>query len=97
MATVDHDEGGLLRRDAGGCLGSSRQAGIFNADQGSQFTGAGFTAVLAYNGVAISMDGKVAWRENVLVDRLCRSNRHEQMYLWAYDTVTDAQLDRPIS
>src|SRR5258708_31220770 len=34
---------------------------IFNTDQGSQFTGAAFTAVLAGNGIAISMDGKGAW------------------------------------
>jgi len=37
---------------------------IFNTDQGSQFTGAAFTGVLANNGIAISMDGKGAWRDN---------------------------------
>jgi putative transposase len=42
---------------------------IFNTDQGSQFTGAAFTGVLASNGIAISMDGKGAWRDNVFVDR----------------------------
>jgi putative transposase len=40
---------------------------IFNTDQGSQFTGAAFTGVLAGNGIAISMDGKGAWRDNVFV------------------------------
>ena len=43
---------------------------IFNTDQGSQFTSAGFIAVLTKNNVAISMDGKGAWRDNVFVERL---------------------------
>jgi putative transposase len=43
---------------------------IFNTDQGSQFTGSAFTGVLASNGIAISMDGKGAWRDNVFVERL---------------------------
>ncbi len=43
---------------------------IFNTDQGSQFTGAAFTGALANNGIAISMDGKGAWRDNVFVERL---------------------------
>jgi putative transposase len=47
---------------------------IFNTDQGSQFTGQAFTGVLADNGIAISMDGKGAWRDNVFVERLWRSN-----------------------
>ena len=38
---------------------------IFNTDQGSQFTGAAFTGVLIKNGIAISMDGKGAWRDNI--------------------------------
>ena len=46
---------------------------IFNTDQGSQFTGAAFTGVLANNDIAISMDGKGAWRDNVFVERLWRS------------------------
>ena len=45
---------------------------IFNTDQGSQFTGSAFTGVLASNGIAISMDGKGAWRDNVFVERLWR-------------------------
>src|SRR5208337_3269174 len=46
---------------------------IFNTDQGSQFTSAAFTGVLMKNGVAISMDGKGSWRDNVFVERLWRS------------------------
>jgi len=54
---------------------------IFNTDQGSQFTG-----VLASNGIAISMDGKGAWRDNVFVERLWRSVKYEEVYLHAYDS-----------
>jgi putative transposase len=43
---------------------------IFNTDLGSQFTGAAFTGALADNGIATSMDGKGAWRDNVFVERL---------------------------
>jgi putative transposase len=43
---------------------------IFNTDQGSQFTSAAFTDLLVENRIAISMDGKGAWRDNVFVERL---------------------------
>ena len=59
---------------------------IFNTDQGSQFTGSAFTGLLADNGIAISMDGKGAWRDNVFVERLWRSVKYEEVYLRAYDT-----------
>jgi len=52
---------------------------IFNTDQGSQFTGSAFTGVLANNGIAISMDGKGAWRDNVFVERLWRSVKYEEV------------------
>jgi putative transposase len=64
---------------------------IFNTDQGSQFTGAAFTGALANNGIAISMDGKGAWRDNVFVERLWRSVKYEEVYLRAYDSVSDAR------
>ena len=64
---------------------------IFNTDQGSQFTSAAFTAVLTKNEVAISMDGKGAWRDNVFVERLWRSVKYEEVYLKAYDTVSEAR------
>jgi putative transposase len=64
---------------------------IFNTDQGSQFTGAAFTGVLASNGIAISMDGKGAWRDNVFVERLWRSVKYEEVYLRAYETVGEAR------
>ena len=65
---------------------------IFNTDQGSQFTGAAFTAVLAGHGIAISMDGKGAWRDNVFVERLWRSVKYEEVYLRAYESVSEARI-----
>ena len=65
--------------------------GIFNTDQGSQFTGTAFTGALAGNGIAISMDGKGAWRDNVFVERLWRTVKYEEVYLKAYDSVTEAR------
>ena len=64
---------------------------IFNTDQGSQFTGLAFTGVLADNGITISMDGKGAWRDNVFVERLWRSVKYEEVYLRAYDSVSEAR------
>jgi putative transposase len=64
---------------------------IFNTDQGSQFTGAAFTGVLHRNDIAISMDGKGAWRDNVFVERLWRSIKYEEVYLRAYDSVGEAR------
>ena len=64
---------------------------IFNTDQGRQFTGAAFTGVLPDNGIAISMDGKGAWRDNVFVERLWRTVKYEEVYLRAYDSVGEAR------
>jgi putative transposase len=64
---------------------------ILNTDQGSQFTGAAFTGVLIKNGIAVSMDGKGALRDNVFVERLWRSVKYEEVYLRAYEGVSDAR------
>ena len=64
---------------------------IFNTDQGSQFTSEAFTGVLTRNKIAISMDGKGAWRDNIFVERLWRSVKYEEVYLKAYDTVAEAR------
>ena len=50
-----------------------------------------FTDVLLKHGVAISMDGKGAWRDNVFVERLWRSVKYEEVYLKAYDSVAEAR------
>jgi putative transposase len=65
--------------------------GIFNTDQGSQFTSRAFTGLLSHHGIAISMDGKGAWRDNVFVERLWRSVKYEEVYLKAYSSVAEAR------
>ena len=57
---------------------------IFNTDQGSQFTSAAFTGTLAAAGVRISMDGRGRWMDNVFIERLWRSLKHEDVYLKGY-------------
>ena len=64
---------------------------IFNTDQGSQFTSAAFTGLLLATKIAISMDGKGAWRDNVFVERLWRSVKYEEVYLKAYGSVAEAR------
>jgi putative transposase len=67
------------------------QPEIVNTDQGSQFTSHDFTSVLLKNEIAISMDGRGAWRDNVFVERLWRSVKYEEVYLKAYDSVAGAR------
>ena len=65
---------------------------IFNTDQGSQFTSAAFTGALAANGIAISMDGRGRWMDNVFIERLWRSLKHEDAYLKGYADGLEARL-----
>ena len=65
--------------------------GIFNTDQGTQFTSVAVTGLLQEQKIAISMDGRGAWRDNVFVERLWRSVKYEEVYLRAYDSVSDAR------
>lgn len=58
---------------------------IFNTDQGCQFTSEAFTGVLKAHDIAISMDGKGRWVDNVFVERLWRSVKYEDVYLNAYE------------
>jgi putative transposase len=64
---------------------------IFNTDQGSQFTSIDFIKVVQGAGIAISMDGKGAWRDNVFVERLWRTIKYEEVYLHAYESVPEAR------
>jgi putative transposase len=64
---------------------------IFNTDQGSQFTCEAFTDVLHKHDIKVSMDGKGAWRDNVFIERLWRTVKYEEVYLRAYDSVSDAR------
>jgi len=84
-------EAGSASRALEDALARHGKPGTFNTDQGSQFTGAAFTGVLTRNGIAISMDGKGAWRDNVFVERLWRSVKYEEVYLHAYDSVSEAR------
>lgn len=64
---------------------------IFNTDQGCQFTSLEFTGLLKDNSIQISMDGKGCWRDNVFVERLWKSVKYEEVYLHAYDSVSEAK------
>jgi putative transposase len=64
---------------------------IFNTDQGAQFTSDAFTNVLNDAGIRISMDGKGRWIDNVFIERLWRSLKHEEVYLKAYEDVAAAR------
>jgi putative transposase len=64
---------------------------IFNTDQGSQFTSEAFTGRLKEEGIAISMDGKGRWCDNVFVERFWKSIKYEHVYLHAYESVLEAR------
>ena len=90
------------RHDSAFCLGAVEaviarygRPAIFNTDQGAQFTSADFTGLLKDHGIAISMDGKGCWRDNIFVERLWRSLKYESVsvatagigrYLTLYNT-----------
>jgi putative transposase len=62
---------------------------IFNTDQGSQYTGNGFTGVLKEHGIRISMDGKGRAMDNIFIERLWRSVKYEEVYLKEYSNVKE--------
>jgi len=64
---------------------------IVNTDQGSQFTADEFVQAVKNNDCKLSMDGRGAWRDNVIVERLWKSVKYERVYLYAYDSVTEAR------
>jgi putative transposase len=87
-----------ITMDTGFCIDAVEQAlerhgppGIFNTDQGSQFTSEAFTGLLKDNGVRISMDGRGSWKDNVFVERLSKSVKYEEVYLKAYESVSEAR------
>jgi putative transposase len=65
---------------------------IFNTDQGSQFTSTSFTGTLERAGIQISMDGRGRWMDNVFIERLWRSLKHEDVYLKGYADGREARL-----
>ena len=85
--------------DSGFCVDCLEQAlqeygtpEIFNTDQGCQFTPGAFTGVLLARGIAISMDGRGRALDNIFVERLWRSVKHEDVYLKGYATMADLLL-----
>jgi putative transposase len=64
---------------------------IFNTDQGCQFTSHPFIEHLRQHGIRQSMDGRGCWRDNVFVERLWRSIKYEEVYLHAYESVSQAR------
>jgi len=65
------------------------QPEYFNTDQGSQFTSFAFTEALKQRSIRISMDGKGCWRDNVFVERIWKSLKYEEVYLKAYNSVSE--------
>ncbi len=84
--------------DAGFCVEALEEAfkkskpDIFNTDQGAQFTSEDFTGFLVQHGVRISMDGKGSYNDNLFIERLWRSVKHEDVYLKAYQDGKDARV-----
>jgi putative transposase len=85
--------------DSGFCVDCLKQAlqiygtpDIFNTDQGCQFTADIFTGVLKTHGIAISMDGRGRALDNIFVERLWRSVKHEDVYLKGYASVPELLL-----
>lgn len=64
---------------------------IFNTDQGSQFTAEAFTETLRSKGIAISMDGKGRWMDNVFIERLWKSVKYEDIYLKGYGSMVEVK------
>ena len=64
---------------------------ILNSDQGSQFTSIDFIKALKDADIQISMDEKVAWRDDVFVERLWRSIKYGEVYTRAYDSMSVAR------
>ena len=62
---------------------------IFNTDQGSQFTSREFTGRLLDESIQISMDGKGRAIDNVMIERLWRSVKYEEIYLKSYSSGAD--------
>ena len=83
--TMDHE---LCQRALDGAVAQSGcLPDIFNTDQGSQFTSPEWTGKITALGIAVSMDGKGRWMDNVFIERLWRSVKYEEIYLRAHATL----------
>jgi putative transposase len=84
--------------DAAFCVEALKEAiarygtpGIFNTDQGSQFTSDKFLEILESHGIDISMDGKGRWMDNVFIERLWWSVKYQDVYLKAYSSIAEVR------
>lgn len=59
---------------------------IFNTDQGAQFTSNAFTKILKDNQIAISMDGRGRCQDNIFIERLWWTFKHQYIYLRSFET-----------
>lgn len=66
--------------------------GIFNNDQGSQFTSSAFTGLLEQNNIRISMDGRGRVFDNIFIERLWRTVKYEEVYLHDYQDGMEAYI-----
>jgi putative transposase len=66
------------------------QPEIFNTDQGSQFTSPKFVDCLLERGIKVSMDGKGRALDNVVIERLWRSVKYEEVYIKDYSSISEA-------
>lgn len=66
---------------------------IFNTDQGSQFTSDSFTGILKAHNITISMDGQGRWRDNIIIERLWKTVKYEEIYLKAYESISHAKKE----
>ena len=73
-------------------LASGRRPQVFNTDQGSQFTSEAFTGLLTRHGVAISMDGVGRAFDNIMVERLWRTVKYEDVYMRDYQNPAEARF-----
>jgi putative transposase len=70
---------------------ATRYRGVTANETDDQFTAKDFIDVLREHRIGISMDGKGCWRDNVFVERLWKTIKHEHVYLHAYQSVSDAR------
>jgi len=70
-------------------LRKHKTPGIFNTDQGAQYTSKAFTGALKDHGVQISMDGKGRSMDNIFIERLWRSVKYEKIFLEEFETVPE--------
>ena len=95
MARIDHDGGGFCVEALEDALARHGKPEILNTDQGSQLHRAAFTGVLIKNEIAVSMDGRGAWRDNISSSGFGAALNTRRRNLRAYEGVSDARASTP--